>query len=192
MAADGAATPAKGAAGRSKKRRVFFALWPDNVVARQLHAIAQAHAAPEARVTRVDTVHLTLAFVGDINAEHLPAIEAVGDAVRWPRFTMTLDEIGLWRHNHILWVAPRKTPQPLAELVGALAEGLRDIGVALQARAWSPHVTLVRRCTQSLPTDAIGPIQWRVGEGVLVQSQRDAQGAHYQVRRRWPAHEALR
>lgn len=172
-----------------EKRRVFFALWPDEALARQLHAIARRHAAPSARIMRRDTLHLTLAFIGDIDAAYLPAIEAVGDAVHWRRFDMTLSDFGLWRHNHILWAAPGQPPDALAAVADELAQRLGDIGIALETRAFHPHLTLARRCAQLRPHDAPAPIQWRIREGVLVESQRDAQGARYAVRRRWPARE---
>ncbi len=188
MPSGDAPVPDEAHTGR-EKRRVFFALWPDETVARQLHAIARRHAAPDARIMRRETLHLTLAFIGDIDAARLPAIEAVGDAVLWPRFDMTLSDFGLWRHNHILWAAPGQPPDALAAVADDLAKGLHEIGIALEKRAFHPHLTLARRCAQLRPHDASASIQWRVREGVLVESQRDAQGARYAVRRRWPARE---
>ena len=70
-------------------RRIFFALWPEPGVARQLDALAgAAHAVCGGRRMRRDTLHLTLAFLGDVaDAQFDSACEAadevaekVGDA----------------------------------------------------------------------------------------------------------------
>ena len=130
---------------------------------------------------------MTLAFIGDVDSRCVGDIEAVGDGVVWPRIDLVLTHVGGWRHNRIAYAAPDETPAALAGLAESLADGLRDIGISLEKRAFHPHVTLARRCAQVRPLEAPSPIVWRVREGVLVESQRDAQGAHYHVRRRWPA-----
>ena len=166
--------------------RVFFALWPSPAVATQLHQLARDAAAPDARIMRADTLHLTLAFIGDVAVDRLPAIEAVGDQTVWPRCTLQLDQLGHWPHNQILWAGSQSPPDALAQLAGELSSGLQAIGIRLAARPFVPHVTLARRCRHA-QAKAFAPIEWAVEGGVLAVSHRDATGARYEMRRRWSA-----
>ncbi|MFV0663381.1 MAG: RNA 2',3'-cyclic phosphodiesterase [Denitromonas sp.] len=166
--------------------RVFFALWPTPAVATQLHQLARKAAAPDARLMRADTLHLTLAFIGDVAVDRLPAIEAVGDQTAWPRCTLQLDQLGHWPHNQILWAGSQSPPDALAQLADELSVGLRAIGITLAVRPFVPHITLARRCRQLVAADT-RPIEWVVDGGVLAVSQRDHTGARYVMRRRWSA-----
>lgn len=166
--------------------RVFFALWPDATVASALSRIARRAAPPDARLMRAQTLHLTLAFIGDVPAERLPAIEAVGDQAVWPRCLLRLDQLGHWPHNQILWAGSLAPPDALAELANALSDGLRAIGMTLAPRPFVPHITLARRCRHAAAVD-MPPVDWSVEGGVLAVSQRAPTGARYLMRRRWPA-----
>jgi 2'-5' RNA ligase len=56
--------------------RVFFALWPSPEAARQLAAVAASFAAAAGgRATRLESLHLTLAFLGDVAVDRLPELE---------------------------------------------------------------------------------------------------------------------
>ncbi|TVO53252.1 RNA 2',3'-cyclic phosphodiesterase [Denitromonas halophila] len=166
--------------------RVFFALWPTPAIATQLHQLARDAAASDARIMRVDTLHLTLAFIGDVAVDRLPAIEAVGDQTVWPRCTFHLDQLGHWPHNQILWAGSQSPPDALANLASELSSGLQTIGIRLAARPFVSHVTLARRCRHA-QGKAFVPIEWAVEGGVLAVSHRDASGARYEIRRRWLA-----
>lgn len=167
--------------------RVFFALWPGAAVANALRSAARRAAPRDARLMRADTLHLTLAFIGDVTPDRLPAIEAVGDQVRWPRCTLRLDQLGHWPHNQILWAGCQSPPDALAQLVDELSVGLQAIGITLAPRPFVPHITLARRCRHAVAAD-MRPIDWPVAGGVLAVSQRDHTGARYLMRRRWPAY----
>jgi 2'-5' RNA ligase len=170
--------------------RVFFALWPDAAVRAALHRHGQAlHRALGGRLTRADSVHLTLLFLGDIAEARLPLATRLADAVRFRRFDMTLDTVRCWRHNDIVWAGPSVTPAALTDLVRQLEAGARAAGFALDERPHAAHVTLVRKA-RCRPLD-IGPVavQWPVRDFVLVRSQVDAAGSRYTVIGRWAAGE---
>jgi len=129
---------------------------------------------------RRDTLHLTLAFLGDIPAERLVEATRVADGVVAEPFSLTLDRLGYWKHNRIVW-AGGESP-PLTFLAGALTDGLRAAGFALEARPFVAHLTLLRdaHCVDvpSLPA----PVAWPVREFVLAQSGN----GRYEVIGRWP------
>ena len=167
--------------------RVFFALWPGAATAAALHARARAlHAECGGRVMRCDTIHLTLAFLGDVAVSRLAALEAVAQSVRGERFVLELDRVGSWRGNRILWAGCVKGPAALPAMAEALAAGLREAGFELEARAFNPHVTLVRNAARPPRVVEMAPLRWPVASFVLVASEREAGGAHYRVLGRWP------
>ena len=167
--------------------RVFFALWPGAATAAALHARARAlHAQCGGRVMRRDTIHLTLAFLGDVAMPRLAALETVAQSVRGERFVLELDRVGSWRGNRILWAGSVKGPAALPAMAEALAAGLREAGFELEARAFNPHVTLVRNAARPPRVVEMAPLRWPVASFVLVASEREAGGAHYRVLGRWP------
>lgn len=165
--------------------RLFFALWPSPALARELHTLARhATKAHGGRVMRLDTLHLTLAFLGNTPDSRIEAIAARGaDCARACQpFTLTLDELGYWPRKHIVWAGPRIVPSPLVQLAGALSSRLGD---AVQDRRFNPHVTLVRRAgaAPDLPPPALC---WNVDALCLVRSATEAAGARYTIIGHWP------
>lgn len=166
--------------------RVFFALWPGAATAAALHARARAlQAECGGRAMRRDTIHLTLAFLGDVAVPRLAALGAVGQSVRGERFVLELDRVGNWRGNRILWSGCAQPPAALPALAEALAAGLRAADFELEARAFNPHVTLVRNALRPPQGIEMAPLRWPVASFVLVASERNAGGAHYRVLGRW-------
>ena len=175
------------AATKPARLRVFFALWPGAATAAALHARARAlHAECGGRVMRRDTIHVTLAFLGDVAVSRLAALEAVAQSVRGERFVLELDRVGSWRGNRILWSGCAQVPAAMPAMAEALAAGLRAEGFELEARAFNPHVTLVRNALRPPHGTDTAPLRWPVASFVLVASERDAGGANYRVLARWP------
>jgi 2'-5' RNA ligase len=179
-------------AGRAPGRgvpqaRVFFALWPDALIAARLHAAGgEAQARCGGRRMRRDTLHLTLAFVGEVAPERVPELVAIGDTLAAAPFTLCIDRLGGWRHNRIAWAGAQAVPEALAALAAGLAEALRCAGFPTERRAFAPHITLLRRIETDLVPCGIGPIEWRAERIALVRSQRDAEGARYEIVAAWP------
>lgn len=171
------------------RRRVFFAFWPDAPARARLEALARdAAQALGGRAMRADSLHVTLAFIGEVDDTRCDRLREIGDAVRAPAFRMTLDRCGLWRHNGIFQAGCHEAPSGEARLFAALAAPLRGAGFALDARPHLPHVTLVRKAgTQGgeMPVMAT-PIAWEVDAFTLVESTLAADGSRYRIRARWP------
>lgn len=165
--------------------RLFFALWPDDDTRARLAALAmRLFEGCGGRVTRAESIHVTLAFLGAVPAARLPAAEEAAAAIAGTAFRLFLDRVGCWRHNGIAWAGTSAVPGALARLAADLTAALRARGFALDPRPYVPHVTLVRsaRCRE-LP--AVDPIEWRVGDFVLVRSTPAPGGSRYEPMRRW-------
>ncbi|MBM3391488.1 MAG: RNA 2',3'-cyclic phosphodiesterase [Betaproteobacteria bacterium] len=169
-------------------RRVFFALWPDEDVARQFEeAGRQAHRALGGRCMRRDTLHLTLAFVGETTPERLAALRGIAEAIRLPAFDLSFDRGQCLARKRIFWAAAGRIPEALRELAAALARQLDAAGFRTEDRPFAAHVTLLRhaRCDGGPPPGELC-IAWPVRDFVLVESDMKPQGARYRIIGRWP------
>lgn len=131
--------------------RLFFALPLCGAVREGLSAYQRALAAAgvRARWVREAQFHVTLKFLGDVDASAAPAlIEAVQEGVRrLPRFEVELCGVGAFpnrRAPRVLWAALRDAPSELYRLVEAVEVGCERLGFPRSERPFRPHVTLGR------------------------------------------------
>lgn len=169
--------------------RLFFAIWPPAPVALSLARLADTLAQRfGGRATRRETIHLTLAFLGDVEEEQLPAVLDVAREVTAKSFEMTFDRLGFWRHNRLIWAGGASVPPELQTLVNGLREGLRAASLPCDAsQAFVPHVTLVRKVGDSRPVlPYLEPLGWLCDRFALVSSQLDVHGAGYETVAEFP------
>lgn len=167
-------------------QRLFFALWPDDATRDALNRTGKwLHQHWGGRRMRADTLHLTLAFLGNIPAETCAALLPRIDALRADAFELVLDQAGFWSHNRIGWLGCRDASVPLAALAERLRDGLRLAGVPFDAKPFVPHVTLLRNAAGG-PVPSCTPVRWQAGDFVLIASRTGTDGAHYDILRRWP------
>ena len=140
---------------------------------------------------RDESIHLTLAFVGDVDSVRLAELLAPPAGLTVTRFTLTLDCWGCWPRNGIAWVGPSRVPDPLRELAAVMEAWLRDAGFETDARPFNPHVTLVRKAQCAPLPDSTPCIEWQVKDFVLVRSTLAPDGSRYEIIGRWPLVNAL-
>lgn len=165
--------------------RLFFALWPDAVVRRELAQWAErCRRNGRGRLIPTENLHATLAFVGEVAASEQAALLALPDTLHKAAFDLVLDGIGYWRHNRIVHAGASATPDRLLGLARDLANALRGAGFRIEDRAYVPHVTLLRDARD--PGEiAVAPLVWRVAEMVLVESRRENGRQVYRPLERW-------
>ncbi|MCX7184306.1 MAG: RNA 2',3'-cyclic phosphodiesterase [Nitrosospira sp.] len=170
--------------------RVFFAIWPDAAAQKQLAELAERlEAVCDGRKARVENIHLTLVFLGEVSVDRLDALCHVANKVRdagVQAFDFAVEEVHYWKHNRIAYAGTAKVPQGLLDLANALQSALFAAGFAFDRQAYVPHITLVRkaRC-QALP-ELAQPIVWPVREWVLVKSGQANGRSGYTPIGRWP------
>ncbi|PKO71426.1 MAG: RNA 2',3'-cyclic phosphodiesterase [Betaproteobacteria bacterium HGW-Betaproteobacteria-14] len=170
------------------ERRVFFALWPEEEIARQFDAVGrQARKTFGGRRMRRETLHLTLAFMGGIAPDRLAALCAIASTVKLPIFDMAFDRLQCQRRKRIVWAFASMVPSGLLELADSLHTQLKSGGFRTEERPFAAHVTLLRnsRCATDAP-DASLNIEWPVRDFVLAESGLAPEGAHYHILERWP------
>lgn len=177
---------------RGETVRIFFAIWPDDAAKKQLAMLAerlQAGLLCSGRKTQPENLHLTLVFLGEIDAGKLDALCLAADGAksRARAFDVVIEEIRYWKHNGIAYAAIGKIPRELGELVNALHDALSAAGFSIErARAYQPHITLMRKAScHALPQLAV-PIVWKAREWRLVKSTQTSNGPSYIQIGRWP------
>jgi 2'-5' RNA ligase len=173
-----------------KPQRVFFALWPDAAAAARLHALAQEqHQRLNGRVSREDSLHCTLVFIGNIDAGRLPDLQAAAAGIQLSGFRLTFDQAGCWRHNQIAYLGMRQIPEALQHLQSLLVKRLKSAGFNTEQREYRPHLTLLRKaeCTRATKENpATEPVGWAVRDFVLVRSSLSVNGSRYEQIGQWP------
>jgi 2'-5' RNA ligase len=102
------------------------------------------------RWARPETLHLTLLFLGEISGETVPELEARGGAAcsEVPRGSARVAGHGCYPTRgraRVLWAGVRDdAAATLGGLHGALTGVARDLGLAVEERPFSPHLTLGR------------------------------------------------
>jgi 2'-5' RNA ligase len=152
--------------------RLFFALWPDAAAASRLAEAAGELAiltggkpVPQAKI------HLTLAFLGDLNESRLDAALQCAEGLDHAGLEVVLDQWGAFRGARVAWAGCRKPSKALMDLQADLADRLRTAGFVLEERAYTPHVTLARKVTRPIGRRDAEPVRWQATEVALVQSQ---------------------
>jgi 2'-5' RNA ligase len=107
--------PSSPAPAQAGSVRLFFALWPDAATVRMLTQWAQqAHAACGGRIMRPDTLHLTLAFLGDTPPEVVHALAQATATQRIAPGVVTLSRFGAFARPGIVWAGPADGGMALA------------------------------------------------------------------------------
>ncbi len=169
-----------------KSLRLFFALRPDPDTRGALDRTGKwLHKHWDGRRMRPETLHLTLAFLGQVPVSKLDPLRSLAAAIRAEKFGLHLDQVGCWGHNRVGWMGAGETPPALASLVAALETALQAEGFRIDKRAFVPHITLLRkaRCAEA---SACRAVDWPVDRFVLVESRSGDAGVNYEVIGEWP------
>ncbi len=110
------------------------------------------------RLVRVEGIHLTLKFLGNVpQARVEPITDALRHAAeRHSPFKARLGDVGVFpdrRNPRVLWVGLQGDLEPLKALQGDVEEALARMGFARESLAFSPHLTLARLQDGASPTD---------------------------------------
>lgn len=171
----------------SGTQRVFFALWPGEGVRASLALAARRmHRVLHGRRTRDESLHLTLAFVGEIDIENFERLVALPADVLTARFRLVLDRWDCWPRNGIGWAGPSVIPVQLRDLSENLDAWLSIGGFQAGRSKFTPHVTLLRDAQYAALPGPLAPIEWQVEDLVLVRSELLPKGARHKVVASWP------
>jgi len=172
------------------KIRTFIAIPLSDTIRRTIGKVQRelAETLSDIRWVRPETIHLTLAFLGDISQESL---DKIGNSMlsigrSFTPFEVRIGDLGAFPSRsrpRVIWIGVERCP-PLMELQAALVETLADLGLPGEDRPYTPHLTLGRSrrldptAGRILETRADLPIgSLPVDRMVLFESRLQAGGA---------------
>jgi RNA 2',3'-cyclic 3'-phosphodiesterase len=177
------------------KRRLFFALWPDDVQRRELVRVTQdtvksanGHPVP------VENYHLTLAFLGAVADDAMASVRTAAENVSAACLSnsesavleVTLDQINFWHKPQILCAtASRESPLAI-ELAETLKRHLINAGFAPDLKTFRAHVTLARKVARVKVAPHVESVRIAFRDFSLVESRSGPAGSIYSVIDSWP------
>ncbi|MBS1809095.1 MAG: RNA 2',3'-cyclic phosphodiesterase [Acidobacteria bacterium] len=174
--------------------RVFIAIELPAAVKTSLAALQTEVRKARADVSwaKPENLHLTLKFLGEVDAQQIPAItNACVDAVLGvPPFSISIKDVGGFpnlKQPRVLWVGIADGLSELRTLHQKLDTNLQSLGFEKESRAFNPHLTLGRvkslqnltAATAKLLTYPLPDLLFQANELVVMQSQLHSAGAIY-------------
>jgi len=153
------------------------ALWPDDTVRARLAAQRDAvRMAPGARAVGDADLHATLHFIGAIERERIQALWTALAGVPERPVCLTAKALATWNGGTV--VLQLQGDSALAALHADTGAALLACGIGLDARPFSPHVTLARGAAGIELPPAPEELTWRATGFALVESAAGASPAY--------------
>lgn len=180
----------------SEKLRLFFAVeLPEEVRARAAeHAARLRQSFPDVRAgwERPEKMHVTLKFLGDVEAPRVSSLQRAAEAATrgLSSFTLTVEGAGSFPPRgapRVLWLGLRDDSGGLARLQSRLEQECEREGFPRETRPFKPHLTLARLRTPQGARELaaahgetpFGPLDFNVTDLILIRSQLGPGGSRY-------------
>ncbi len=159
--------------------RTFIAIELNDAHRRALAEVqAQLKRDPAARNVRwvaPESIHVTLKFLGGVDAGKIPAVErAVAEACSgFSPFTLTMGGLGAFpnaKRPRVLWVGIGGAVETVEQLADKIEAACNALGFAREDRPFSPHLTLGRVKREARPSD------WQEIAAMIEHAQADNLG----------------
>lgn len=129
--------------------------------------------AARGRFSTSDNLHLTLVFLGECDEAQTSAAKAALDATAFDAFPIEIDHLGRFKGPRgDVWWAGVAENQALLSLQQSLARELRERGLSLEERPYSPHITLGRQISTKATPWPIAPLVDRAEQIALMKSEQ--------------------
>ena len=169
--------------------RLFFALWPEADVVRQFaHTASQMTLTNPGRLVNPGNYHLTLAFIGEVDASTLPVLRQIGAAQRASCCNIVFDGVEYWPKPEVIVSTAGEIPNALGELSAQLYEALLRQCLVTRSpeRPLRAHVTLARKVSQAPVLPTMSSFLWPVNSFGLASSNTTGVQSVYTVLDTWP------
>jgi len=165
-------------------RRLFFALWPSDATRKSVGQFSQRIKARDLKIVKADNLHVTLVFLGNVDAQTERVIRQKASSIRAQAFILNFNQLAFWHKPRVLCLLSQLVDPQLLVLVGALMQIAEQSTIKIEDRPYRPHITLVRKA-QVLVNANVPAIQWYAGSFCLVESCSTPEGVQYRVVQQW-------
>lgn len=168
--------------------RLFVAIRPPEAVRDLL--IDAMDDTPKMRWVGDEQLHMTLRFIGEVEAPLADDIALALGRIRFDHFDLSVDGVGMFeqRGGGALWAAVRPK-EPVAALAAKVDRACVNAGLEPERRAFHPHITLARwsRGTNAAAVRAflernraLASPPFTVDRFTLYESRLSRHGPHYE------------
>ncbi|MFC1867433.1 RNA 2',3'-cyclic phosphodiesterase [Thermodesulfobacteriota bacterium] len=182
--------------------RSFLAFELPNDIKRTVKQVSEEirRSTLDVRRVKVDNIHLTVVFIGNIRAEDLSVIQVAIEKAcfRFGPFDISAIGIGAFpntRRPRVLWLGLDGEIKRLSSLKDELHKQLKPFGLKEEKRSFKPHLTLarfrkLRKGGKELDDiirrykDLNGPVN-HIDELILFKSELRPEGAKYTKLKSW-------
>lgn len=165
--------------------RYFFALQPPVAVREQLDALACRYANDHMRLLPPENLHVTLAYLGELDGRSLDDVLRVPESLNYRPFHIEFSQLDFWKKPRI-YCLTATAPMIMLQLAHDLQRRSRQLGFPVADRPYRPHITLLRKAREPLH-QTIPTIRWQADAICLYQSEsKNTPGPRYTVIARWP------
>ena len=128
--------------------RLFVALDIDDAIRERIQRFMDGvrEFASDARWVRPESLHITLKFIGEQEADSIEKIKSTLSTIEADSVQLTFRGHGFFstpRSARVFWIGINSGPQ-LATLAGAVDQSLHHLGIPEEDHPFSPHLTLAR------------------------------------------------
>ncbi|MEO3878703.1 RNA 2',3'-cyclic phosphodiesterase [Rheinheimera fenheensis] len=153
--------------------RLFFSLkfTPEQQQLLQPYQQQALDLCPAAKAVDVDNLHLTLFFLGQVDATQQQQLISAVKQITIPPFGLTLDTLSGFSRPKIVYLAPSEVPDALLQLHQQLAALCKAAGFSDIHDKYRPHITLARHAVRDAALQqSVEPLTLQVSEFALYQS----------------------
>ncbi|MBS7610541.1 RNA 2',3'-cyclic phosphodiesterase [Candidatus Bathyarchaeota archaeon] len=99
------------------------------------------------RIVEPKNIHITIRFLGELEAKRLEAVTEAMKKVRFRPFDVELKGLGAFdniNHIRVIWIGMGRGSKEASEIFDILEPKLRLLGIEPETRGFSPHLTIAR------------------------------------------------
>lgn len=125
-------------------QRLFIAIDLDPKVKDYISSFMEK--SPSLRWTKIEQLHITLKFLGDTPDELLQQIKESLKSIEWKSFDLTIRDTGFFpnrKRPEVFWLGMDES-EKLVELKDSIDKSILPLGIPIEKRKFSPHLTLMR------------------------------------------------
>ena len=175
-------------AEKQKRRRLFLALWPDDMTRRRLADIQKTFSKNErlkaAKPVEVKNLHITIHFIGAVTEDIHSQLEKLLSGVKAQASTLIIDRWGYFPRAKVLWLGGPSS-EALDQLVEQTQSCIQRCIEDYQQKRFVPHITVFRKARHPLELESFQPIEWSIDRYALVESVTHTEGPEYRVLKEW-------
>jgi 2'-5' RNA ligase len=154
--------------------RLFVAIDLNEDVRTRIAALRDALRARSSRgkFARKENIHLTMAFIGECDAERTERIKDAMDSLQFGKFPMTVDRMGRFRRDGgDVWWLGISGNEELQSMRRDLVKALANTGIGVDER-YDPHITIGREVHTDERPHAVDGFTTTVDSMDLMRSER--------------------